>query len=149
MNMLERHSLARKKPNVFVHNIKTEYKRDEKRIFVICEGREDFGYYGQVIKRKYPEIAEIIGDKLELTDLYKRIDRLPDNISEDIIIELENNGKNEKIPFNDGEYASDADLAAPAIKWPDAVSGAMIIKFFILSDCIYKRTFRLIILMGL
>ncbi|MBO5477974.1 MAG: hypothetical protein J6A15_09540 [Clostridia bacterium] len=36
------------------------------------------------LNRKYPEIAEIIGDKLDLPDLYKRIDILPDNISEDI-----------------------------------------------------------------
>lgn len=63
------------------------------------------------IKRKYPEIAEIIGDKLELTDLYKRIDRLPDNISEDIknifgdeyqgfIEEIQKRGKEEQDKLN-------------------------------------------------
>lgn len=36
------------------------------------------------LNRKYPEIAEIIGDKLDLPDLYKRIDKLPNNLSEDI-----------------------------------------------------------------
>lgn len=55
MDMLEKHNIARKKSNVFVHNIKTEYKKDERKIYIVCEGREDLGYYGQVIKRKYTD----------------------------------------------------------------------------------------------
>ena len=39
MDMLEIHSLARKKANVFVHNIKAEYKRNDRKIYIVCEGR--------------------------------------------------------------------------------------------------------------
>lgn len=56
MNMLEKHSLARKKPNVYAHNIKAEYKKGEKKTYIVCEGREDLGYYGQIIKRKYVDM---------------------------------------------------------------------------------------------
>lgn len=41
MDMLEIHSLARKKANVFVHNIKAEYKKDERVICIIGLGEED------------------------------------------------------------------------------------------------------------
>lgn len=77
MNMLERHSLARKKVNVFVHNIKTEYKRDEKKIYIVCEGREDLGYYGQIIKRKYADIQmrkQYVGGKESVLEVYSAFD---------------------------------------------------------------------------
>lgn len=73
MNMLEIHSLARKKSNVFVHNIKVEYKRDERKIYIVCEGREDSGYYGQAIKRKYPDIQmkkQYVGGKEAVLEAY-------------------------------------------------------------------------------
>lgn len=77
MNMLEKHSIARKRTNVFVHNIKTEYKRDEKKIYIVCEGREDLGYYGQVIKRKYADIQikkQCAGGKEAVLNVYDAFD---------------------------------------------------------------------------
>ena len=77
MNMLEIHSLARKKSNVFVHNIKVEYKRDERKIYIVCEGREDSGYYGQAIKRKYPDIQmkkQYVGGKEAVLEAYGAFD---------------------------------------------------------------------------
>ena len=77
MDMLEKHSLARKKSNVFVHNIKTEYKKDERKIYIVCEGREDLGYYGQVIKRKYTDIQmkkQYAGGKESVLEVYNAFD---------------------------------------------------------------------------
>lgn len=77
MNMLEKHSLARTKTNVFVHNIRTEYKREEKKIYIVCEGREDLGYYGQVIKRKYADIKikkQYAGGKEAVLEVYDAFD---------------------------------------------------------------------------
>lgn len=77
MDMLEIHSLARKKANVFVHNIKAEYKKDERKIYIVCEGREDFGYYGQVIKRKHPHIQmkkQYAGGKEAVLEAYSAFD---------------------------------------------------------------------------
>lgn len=77
MDMLEKHSLARKKSNVFVHNIKTEYKKDERKIYIVCEGREDLGYYGQVIKRKYVDIQmkkQYAGGKEAVLEVYGAFD---------------------------------------------------------------------------
>lgn len=77
MDMLEIHSLARKKVNVFVHNIKAEYKRNDRKIYIVCEGREDLGYYGQAIKRKYPRIQmkkQYAGGKEAVLDIYSAFD---------------------------------------------------------------------------
>ena len=77
MNILEKHSLARKKSNVFVHNIKTEYKKGERKIYIVCEGREDLGYYGQVIKRKYADIQmkkQYAVGKESLLEVYSAFD---------------------------------------------------------------------------
>lgn len=77
MDMLEKHSLARKRTNVFVHNIKTEYKKDEKKIYIVCEGREDLGYYGQVIKRKYADIQikkQYVGGKEAVLEVHGAFD---------------------------------------------------------------------------
>ena len=77
MDMLEKHSLARKRSNVFVHNIKTEYKKDERKIYIVCEGREDLGYYGQVIKRKYADIQikkQYAGGKEAVLEVYGTFD---------------------------------------------------------------------------
>lgn len=51
MDMLEKHSLARKKSNVVVHNIKTEYKKGERKIYIVCEGRR-FGVLRTSNKKK-------------------------------------------------------------------------------------------------
>lgn len=77
MDMLEKHSLARKKSNVVVHNIKTEYKKGERKIYIVCEGREDLGYYGQVIKRKYADIQmkkQYAGGKEAVLEVYGAFD---------------------------------------------------------------------------
>lgn len=77
MNMLEKHSLARKKTNVFVHKIKTEYKSGENKVYIVCEGREDFGYYGQVIKRKFTSIQmkkQYVGGKDNVLEVYNAFD---------------------------------------------------------------------------
>lgn len=77
MDMLEKHNIARKKSNVFVHNIKTEYKKDERKIYIVCEGREDLGYYGQVIKRKYTDIQikkQYVGGKEFVLEVYRSFD---------------------------------------------------------------------------
>lgn len=77
MDMLEKHSRARKKTNVFVHNIKTEYRKDEQKVYLVCEGREDLGYYAQVIKRKYANIQmkkQYAGGKDAVLEVYSAFD---------------------------------------------------------------------------
>ena len=67
--------------------------------------------------KKYPEIAEIIGDKLDTPDLYKKMDNLPNNISQNIrdilgeeyqkfVKEIQKKGENEqeKLTQNIKEY---------------------------------------------
>ena len=55
MNILERHQRAAKKANIYYHRFLTKYK-NEKRIYVFCEGNEDFGYYVQAISKAYPDL---------------------------------------------------------------------------------------------
>lgn len=77
MNMLEIHSVVRKKPNVCAHIIKTEYKRGESKVYIVCEGTEDLGYYGQVIKRKYSKIQirkHYAGGKNNVLEVYGAFD---------------------------------------------------------------------------
>lgn len=56
MNILERHQRAAKKANIYYHRFLTKYKKNEKRIYVFCEGNEDFGYYVQAISKAYPDL---------------------------------------------------------------------------------------------
>lgn len=77
MNMLDIHSDARKKPNVCAHIIKTEYKQGESKVYIVCEGTEDLGYYGQVLKRKFSEIEinkKIAGGKNNVIEVYNSFD---------------------------------------------------------------------------
>lgn len=77
MNMLEIHSAVRKKPNVCVHKIKTEYKVGEPKVYIVCEGTEDLGYYGQVIKRKFSKIQirkYCAGGKNNVLEVYGAFD---------------------------------------------------------------------------
>ena len=57
MNMIEKHKLVRTKPNVYFHKFLGEYKQEEQKIYIICEGNEDLGYYGQLIRGMFPNIA--------------------------------------------------------------------------------------------
>lgn len=73
MNMLETHSNVRKKPNVCAHTIKAEYKRREAKVYIVCEGNEDLGYYGQVIRRKFPKLQireQSAGGKNNVLEVY-------------------------------------------------------------------------------
>ena len=75
--MLDIHSDARKKPNVCAHIIKTEYKQGESKVYIVCEGTEDLGYYGQVLKRKFSEIEinkKIAGGKNNVIEVYNSFD---------------------------------------------------------------------------
>lgn len=77
MSMLDAHSIVRKKPNVYTHKIKTEYKRGEDKVYIVCEGNEDLGYYGQVIKRKFPKIQikrQFAEGKDNVISVYKSFD---------------------------------------------------------------------------
>lgn len=77
MNMLEIHSIARKKTNVCAHIIKIDYKRGESKVYIVCEGNEDFGYYGQVIKRKFSKITikkQYAGGKDNVLEIYETFD---------------------------------------------------------------------------
>lgn len=77
MNMLDIHSDARKKPNVCAHIIKTEYKQGESKVYIVCEGTEDLGYYGQVLKRKFSKIEinkKIAGGKNNVIEVYNSFD---------------------------------------------------------------------------
>lgn len=77
MNMLEIHDVVRKKSNVCSHIIKTEYKRGENKIYIICEGTEDLSYYGQVIKRKFSKLQikkQFAGGKDKVLEVYKSFD---------------------------------------------------------------------------
>lgn len=77
MNMLDTHSTVRKKPNVCAHVIKTEYKRREAKVYIVCEGSEDLGYYGQVIKRKFSKIQikkQFAGGKNNVLEVYRAFD---------------------------------------------------------------------------
>lgn len=77
MNMLEKHKAARQKINVYIHNIRTEYKGEDNKIFIVCEGREDLGYYGQVIKRKYSNIKirkQYVGGREAVLKTYNAFD---------------------------------------------------------------------------
>lgn len=77
MNMLEIHGSVRKKPQVCVHIMKTEYKREESKVYIVCEGTEDFGYYGQAIKRKFSKIQirkQFVGGKGNVLEVYGAFD---------------------------------------------------------------------------
>lgn len=77
MNMLEIHSIVRKKPSICAHIIKTEYKRGESKVYIVCEGTEDLGYYGQVIKRKFSNIEirkQFAGGKDNVLEVYGAFD---------------------------------------------------------------------------
>lgn len=65
------------KPNVCAHIIKTEYKQGESKVYIVCEGTEDLGYYGQVLKRKFSEIEinkKIAGGKNNVIEVYNSFD---------------------------------------------------------------------------
>lgn len=70
-------------PENIAPNVKSFFDEQQKDLDELSKIDPD-NAFKKFLNRKYPEIAEIIGDKLDLPDLYKRIDRLPDNISEDI-----------------------------------------------------------------
>ena len=56
MNILQMHQRATKKANIYYHRFLNKYKKNEKRIYVFCEGNEDFGYYVQAISKAYPDL---------------------------------------------------------------------------------------------
>lgn len=77
MNMLDAHNTVRKRPNVCAHKIKAEYKRGEAKVYIVCEGNEDLGYYGQVIKRKFPKLQvkkQYAGGKNKVLEVYNSFD---------------------------------------------------------------------------
>ena len=56
MNILQMHQRATKKVNIYYHRFLNRYKKNEKRIYVFCEGNEDFGYYVQAISKANPDL---------------------------------------------------------------------------------------------
>jgi hypothetical protein len=56
MNILQKHQIAAGKANIYYHKFLTRYKKNEKRIYIFCEGNEDFGYYVQAISKPYPDL---------------------------------------------------------------------------------------------
>lgn len=77
MNMLDKHDLVRKKPNVYFHKLLGEYKREEEKIYIICEGNEDLGYYGHYIRNMYPDLSlrkMFVEGKNNVLEIYKYID---------------------------------------------------------------------------
>lgn len=77
MNMLDKHDLVRKKPNVYFHKLLGEYKQEEEKIYIICEGNEDLGYYGHLIRNMYPNVSlrkMFVEGKNNVLEIYKYID---------------------------------------------------------------------------
>lgn len=56
MNTLQKHQTATKKVNIYYHKFLTRYKKNETRLYIFCEGNEDFGYYAQAVNKFYPEL---------------------------------------------------------------------------------------------
>lgn len=56
MNTLQVHERAIKKVNIYYHKFLTKYKKNEERVYIFCEGNEDFGYYVQAISKLYPDL---------------------------------------------------------------------------------------------
>lgn len=56
MNTLQMHKTATSKPNIYYHKFLTRYKKNERKIYIFCEGNEDFGYYAQAISKLYPDL---------------------------------------------------------------------------------------------
>lgn len=57
MNMIEKHNLVRTKPNIYFHKFLDEYKQGEEKLYIICEGNEDLGYYGQIMRNMFPRLS--------------------------------------------------------------------------------------------
>lgn len=77
MSMLDIHNSIRQSSNVCAHKIKVEYKRNENKLYIVCEGSEDLGYYGQVIKREFPglQLKKLFaGGKNKVLDVYNSFD---------------------------------------------------------------------------
>lgn len=59
MDILQKHKEVVNKANIYYHKFLTKYKKQERNIYIFCEGNEDLGYYGQAIKQLYPQIEVI------------------------------------------------------------------------------------------